>query len=70
MERMSEERAVKKINNWKPIASRPIGRPKNRWHNYVRNYLKIKKIYNWKGCGKDRNKWKSIAEQAKTLTEL
>jgi hypothetical protein len=30
IERMPEERLVKQINNWKPIASRPIGRPKNR----------------------------------------
>jgi hypothetical protein len=67
---MSEERVVKKINNWKAIASRPIGRPTNRWDNDVRNYLKIMKVNNWKDCAKDRNKWKSIVERAKTLTEL
>jgi hypothetical protein len=38
---MPEERLVKQINNWKPIASRPIGRPKNRWDDDVRNYLKL-----------------------------
>jgi hypothetical protein len=27
IERMSKERVVKQINNWKPVASRPIGRP-------------------------------------------
>jgi hypothetical protein len=48
IERMSEERVVKKINNWKPIASRSIGRPKNRWDNNVRNDLKIMRVYNWK----------------------
>jgi hypothetical protein len=70
IERMSEEVAVKKINNWKPITSRPIGRPKNRWDDDVRNYLKIMKVNNWKDCAKDRNKWKSVVEWAKTLTEL
>jgi hypothetical protein len=56
IERMPEERVVKKINNWKPIASRPIGRPKNKWDDDVRKDLKIMKVYNWKGCVKDRNK--------------
>jgi hypothetical protein len=37
IERMSKERVVKQINNRKPIASRPIGRPKNRWDDDVRN---------------------------------
>jgi hypothetical protein len=40
---MSEARVVKQINNWKPIASRPIGRPNNRWDDDVRNDLKIMK---------------------------
>jgi len=67
---MLEERVVKKINNWKPIASRPIGRPKNRWDNDVRNDLKIMKVNNWKDRAKERNTWKSVVERAKTLTEL
>jgi hypothetical protein len=48
IERMPEERVVKKINNWKPIALRPIGRPKNRWDDDVRKDLKIVRVYNWK----------------------
>jgi hypothetical protein len=71
IERMSKERVVaKQINNWKPIASRPIGRPKNRWDDDVRSDIKIMKVNNWKECAKDRNKWKAIVERAKTLTEL
>jgi hypothetical protein len=62
IEIMSEERVVKKINNWKPI-----GRPKIRWDDDVRNDLKIMKVNNWKDCSKDR---KSIVEWAKTLMEL
>jgi hypothetical protein len=45
---MSKERVVKQINNWKPIASQPIGRPKNRWDKDVRNDIKIMKVNNWK----------------------
>jgi hypothetical protein len=57
-------------NNWKPIASRPTGRPKNRWDDDVRKDLKIMRVCNWKDCAKDRNKWKLIVERAKTLMEL
>jgi hypothetical protein len=67
---MSKERVVKEINNWKPTASRPIGRPNNRWDDDVRNDIKIMKANNWKEYAKDRNKWKAIVERAKTLTEL
>jgi hypothetical protein len=28
---MSEERMVKKVYKWKPMLTRPLGRPKNRW---------------------------------------
>jgi hypothetical protein len=62
---MLEERVVTQINNWKPI-----GRPKNRWDDDVRNDIKIMKVNNWKECAKDRNKWKAIVERAKTLMEL
>jgi hypothetical protein len=29
--RMSEERMVKEVYKWKPMLTRPLGRPKNRW---------------------------------------
>jgi hypothetical protein len=31
-----KEREVTRIYKWKPLASRPIGRPKNRWEDDVR----------------------------------
>jgi hypothetical protein len=58
------------INNWMPIALRPIGRTKNRWDDDVRKDQKIMRVCNWKDCVKDRNKWKSVVEQVKTLMEL
>jgi hypothetical protein len=30
---MSREREVTRICKWKPLASRPIRRPKNRWED-------------------------------------
>jgi len=31
VERMTKDNIVQKIKRWKPMAKRPIGRPKTRW---------------------------------------
>jgi len=28
---------LKKVYKWKPMLTRPLGRPKNRWENDIRN---------------------------------
>jgi hypothetical protein len=70
IERMPDDRTVKKITNWKLIAPRHLGRPKLRWEEDVRNDLKAMKVQNWKKLVQDRNKWKGITEEAKTHVEL
>ena len=47
---MQDQRLVKKINKWKPIANRRLGRPKNRWEDDVLNDLELMKVDedNWK----------------------
>jgi hypothetical protein len=67
---MPDDRTVKKITIWKPIAPRHIERPKLRWEEDVRDDLKAMKVQNWKKLAQDRNKWKGIIEQDKTLVEL
>jgi len=37
--RMPETSIVRKIYNWKPSTRRPLGTPKSRWEDYVRNDL-------------------------------
>jgi hypothetical protein len=66
VERMPEDRDVKKIKKWKLIASRPVGLPKIRWMDNVMKDIQAMKIVKWKMCAQDRNKWKSVVEQAKT----
>ena len=44
---MSEDRMVKKVYKWKPMLRRPLGRPKNRWEDDIRNDMKKLKIKNW-----------------------
>jgi hypothetical protein len=70
LERMPNEREVTRIYKWKPLASRPKGRSKNRWEDDVRMDLKKMKIKNWKKSVLDRNSWRTIVEQTKTRTEL
>jgi len=31
LQRMPEERMVKRVYKWKPMLTRPLGRPKKRW---------------------------------------
>jgi hypothetical protein len=38
--RMPETGIVKKIHKWEPFTGRPVGRPKCRWEDDVRNDLK------------------------------
>ena len=70
IERMQKEREVTKIYKWKPFASRPIGRPKNRWEDDVRKDLQTMKIKNWKRSVLGRDVWKKVVERTKTHTEL
>jgi hypothetical protein len=43
LNRMPEERMVKRVYKWK----RPLGRPKNRWEDDIIYYMKKLKIKNW-----------------------
>jgi hypothetical protein len=66
---MSEERVVKEVYKWKPMLRRPLGRPKNRWEDDIRNYIKTLKIKNWTNCIQDRKNWKLYVEKVKTFKD-
>jgi len=70
LHRMSEERMVKKVCKWKPMLTRPLGRPKNRWEDDIRNDMKKLKIKNWTSCIQDRSNCKLCVEKAKTFNDL
>jgi len=67
---MSETGIVREIYKWKPSTSRPVGRPKSRWEDDVRNDLRKMKIIKWAEQVQDRLKLNVIFEKAKTLPEL
>jgi hypothetical protein len=58
LHRKLEERMVKRVYKWKPMLTRPLGRPKNRWEKDIINDTKKLKLNNWTSCIQDRNKWK------------
>jgi hypothetical protein len=68
LERMHEERTTKKISLWKPLSSRPKGRPKKKWKDV--QDLQIMKIKSWKTCVRRKEQWKETAELAKTHSGL
>jgi len=44
VERMAEDNIVQKIESWKPMCKRPIGRPKTRWEDDVLEDIKSMNI--------------------------
>jgi hypothetical protein len=40
LQRMSEDRIVKRVCKWKPMLTRLLGRPKNRWEDDIINDMK------------------------------
>jgi hypothetical protein len=67
---MAEDNNVKKIKGWKPMSTRPIGRSNILWEDDVLEDIKNTNVRNWKNAAQNRDKWKKVAEQARTLKRL
>ena len=67
---MGENNIVQKIKRWKSMCKRPIGRPKTRWEDDVLEVIKSINIHNWKKVAQNRDRWKKVVEQARTLYRL
>jgi hypothetical protein len=70
VERMTEDNNVQKIKRWKPMSKRAIGRPKTRWEDDVLEDIKSMDINNWKKVAQNRDSWKKVVEQVRTLYGL
>jgi hypothetical protein len=70
VERMTEDNNVKKIKRWKPMSKRPLGRSKLRWKDDVSEDIKSLNLRNWRNVAQDRERWKKVVEQARTLNRL
>jgi hypothetical protein len=67
---MAEDNTVQKIERWKPMRKRPIGRPKTRWKDDLLEDIKSININNCKKLTQNRDRWKTVVEQARTLYRL
>jgi hypothetical protein len=66
IQRTEQARPTRKLLDWKPMGTRPVGRPRERWQEDVMEDLKKLKVKNWKEIAKDKRTWRDLAEKAKT----
>jgi len=62
---MDQARPTRKLLDWKPMETRPVGKPSQRWQDVMEDTKKLK-VKNWKETPKDRSIWRDLAEKAKT----
>ena len=70
VEHMAEDNILQNITRWKPMSKRPIRRPKIRWEDDVLEDIKSIIISNWKKVAQNRDSWKKVVEQFRTLYSL
>jgi hypothetical protein len=46
--RMDQARPTRKLLDWKPMGTKPVGKPRQRWQEDVMEDLKKLKVKNWK----------------------
>jgi hypothetical protein len=66
IQRMDRARPTGKLLNWKPMETKPVGKPRQRWQEDIMEDLKKLKVKNWKEAAKDIRTWRDLAEKAKT----
>jgi len=64
IQRMDQARPTRKLLDWKPMGTRPVGRPRQRWQEDVMVDLKKLKVKNWKDIFKGRGTWRELVEKA------
>ena len=67
VQRMDQARPTRKLLDWKPMGTRPVGRPRQRWQECVMEDLKKLKIKNWKEIAKDRRTGRDLTKPHKVL---
>ena len=70
VEGMAEDNNVQKNKGWNPMSKTPIGRPKTRWEDDVLEDIRSMNVRNWKKVAQNRDRWKKVVEQARTLYRL
>jgi hypothetical protein len=69
VQRMSDNRTVQKIFNWKLLTKISQGRPKYRWEDNIKQDICQMKIKNGTAFIQDREKWKKeVVEKGRTFS--
>jgi len=66
IQKIVQARPTRKLLDWKPMGSRPVEKPRQRWQEDVTEDLKKLKVKNWKDAAMDRRTWNDLVEKAKT----
>jgi len=64
--RMENTRTTRKLTEWKPHKTRPVGRPRLRWLDQVEEDLRRMKITGWRVKIEDTQVWNRNVKQTKT----
>jgi hypothetical protein len=67
VERMSDDRVIKKLYMSNPEGRRSVGRLKMRWLDDVEEDLRKIRISGWRGKARRRDEWKSVLREVKVL---
>jgi hypothetical protein len=70
LERMEEDRMLKKIFTQELEGTRRRGRPRKTWSEEVKRDLQAMGVRRWKEMVTDRGKWRGIVRQAKAHSGL
>jgi hypothetical protein len=68
-----EKVTARKIIEWTPYKTRPVGRPRLRWMDQVEEDLRRMKIIGfigWKAKVDDRQEWNRIVEQTRVVESI
>jgi hypothetical protein len=58
IQRMGQARPTRKLFDWKPMGTIPVGKPRQRWQEDIMEDLKKLKVKNWKEKAKNRRTWR------------
>jgi hypothetical protein len=69
---MGEERKVYKVLVGKPERKRPLGRPRRRWEDRIRMYLREIGLggVNWIQLAQDRDRWQAVVSAVMNIRVL
>ena len=65
VQRMDQARPTRKLLDLKPIGSRPVGRPRQRWQENVMEHVKKLKVKNWNEIAKKGGTGRDLTDKAK-----